>query len=47
MILQVKKTNSEPTQEEYDSLIHKLANLKAELGQPWKFLEPPGQRAGW
>jgi len=36
----VKKTNSEPTKEEYDSLIYKLATLEAELGQAGGSLRP-------
>lgn len=47
MILQAEKTNSEPTKEKYDSLIHKLATLKAELGQAREFLEAPGKWYGW
>jgi hypothetical protein len=40
MILQAKKTNSEPTKEEYDSLILKLATLEAGLGQAREFMGP-------
>jgi hypothetical protein len=39
-------TTPGPTQEEYDSLINKLATLESELGQARKLLEAPA-KAGW
>jgi hypothetical protein len=40
-------SNLEPTKEDYDSLIYKLATLEAELGQARKLLEAPARRPSW
>ena len=36
-----------PTQEEYDSLLYKLATLESELGQAKKMLEAPAKKVSW
>ncbi len=40
-------SKSEPTKEDYDSLIYKLATLESELGQARKLLEAPAKRSLW
>jgi hypothetical protein len=40
-------SRSEPTKEEYDSLIYKLATLESELGQARKLLEAPAKATWW
>jgi hypothetical protein len=39
--------NLGPTQEDYDSLIYKLATLESELGQARKLLEAPKKTNWW
>ena len=40
-------SNPEPTKEDYDSLIYKLATLGSELGQARRLLEAPPERSLW
>lgn len=40
-------TNPEPTKEDYDTLLYKLATLENELGQARKLLEAPAKAGYW